>query len=281
MMVMEMGLSGGLGAAAGVLADAAAARLTGGRITGITGLLTACAGGCAGAYVMRHAHTGWHSTLLPLWLWGWLVAADADARSQELYDAHTVGLLALALLAGSADRQGLVSVAGAGVVGAIWLMIRAGLGWWTWRSSVLLALVGAVAAIVGMARLEIVRHEIASGRIGGTPAIHEGTMALLALVGGIAALVVSPALAWLGHVSRRVPLAEDRVGGADVILWSAVGAWYGVRWVWPVLGVAAVALGAAAIVHTLISRTTAWRSPWGEAGIPVVPVLWGVLVAAT
>lgn len=281
MMAMEMALSGGLGAAAGVLADAAAARLTGGRVGGITGLLAACAGGCAGAYVMRHAHTGWHGALLPLWVWGWLVAADADARSQELYDAHTVGLLGLALLAGSADRQGLVSVAGAGVVGAIWLMIRGGLGWWTWRSSALLASAGAAAAIVGMARLGIVRHGIASGRIGGTPAIHDWSIALLLLVSGLGSLAVSPALAWLGRISRRVQSAEDRVGGADVILWSAVGAWYGVRWVWPVLGIAAVALGAAAIVHTVISRTTAWRAPWGEAGIPVIPVLWGVLVAAT
>src|SRR5579864_5429979 len=113
-----------VGALSGAAADLVAARLTAHASSQTSLGIGAIVGAVLAVMVQAHPLQGWHRWLLPLWLWGWFVAAGADLRAQELYDYHTVGLLALALAAGVADRYSLVSASGAVTMGGLWLAIR-------------------------------------------------------------------------------------------------------------------------------------------------------------
>lgn len=249
-----------IGALGGALADHLGARLTGQRSSRVSMLAMALWGAVLLLALSRHPVQGWHAVLRPLWMWGWLVAADADLRAQELYDAHTGALLGLALVAAVGDRQWMVGMAGAAIAAALWSVVRWGMPWWTWRLSAGLAILGVAVA--------------AASLLGRDP----GGTARAVL--GLGAALASPLLGWIGSASRRVRRSEDRVGGADLILWAAVGAWFGARWMWPVLAASVVALGAAAAIQMAAAR---WGlvPPWGREGLPVVPVIALVLMVAS
>ena len=271
-----------IGASAGGAADWIAARLTA-RAPSRTSLgIGAIAGASLALFVLANPPDGWHGRLLPLWLWGWFVAAGADLRAQELYDYHTVGLLALALAAGAADRQALVSAAGAVTMGGLWLVVRGGLRWWTWWASAVLVGVGVIVLMPALHDLALARHALAMGGSLGIvqqSARDVASSARTATIAGFG-IALAPLLAWIGAISRRAIDGETIVGGADVLLWAAVGAWFGLRWVWPVAAAATIALGLAAVaqfVAYLIGR----RTPWTADHLPVVPVMFIVLAIAS
>jgi hypothetical protein len=271
-----------VGALAGALADWVAARLTAYTSSRTSLGIGAIAGAVLAAMVLAHPFHGWHGRLLPLWLWGWLVAADADLRAQELYDYHTMGLLALALAAGVADRQLLVSAAGAVAIGGLWLLVRGGLRWWTWRASAVLVGVGVIVLLPALHGLALARHTLAMG--GSLGLVEQNARAVVssartATIAGFG-IALAPLLAWIGAISRRANDGEAVVGGADVLLWAAVGAWFGLRWVWPVTGAAVISLGLAALVQ-LAARSAGWRIPWAADHLPVVPVVFVVLAIAS
>jgi hypothetical protein len=249
-----------IGALGGALADRLGARLAGQRSSRVSMLAMVLWGAGMLLLLSRHPVRGWHGVLRPLWLWGWLAAADADLRVQELYDAHTGALLGLALLAAVGDRQWMVGMAGAAIAAGLWGVVRWGMPWWTWRLSAGMAVLGLAVAAVSLL-----------GRDPGGPA---------RAVIGLGAALASPLLGWIGSASRRARRPEDRVGGADLILWAAVGAWFGARWMWPVLAAAVVALGAAGAIQMAVARRGI-VPPWGRDGLPVVPVIALVLTVAS
>lgn len=271
-----------IGALGGAAADWIAARGAGTQATRRSMLITALIGAAVTALIVTHGARGWHAWLLPLWLWGWILAADADLRTQELYDADTFGLLALALIAGLADHIILVALAGAVAMAAIWLIVRGGLRWWTWRASVILAGVGAVVAIVARYHLTVVQAQLAPPTraiVYGTMA-HAWTAAMIWMVVGAAVVALAPVLGWMGTISRRAHGPDEQVGGADVLLWAAIGAWFGLRWVWPVAGAAVIALALVAGAQVL-ARKRGWHLPWAPEGLPIAPVLFVLLVFAS
>lgn len=267
-----------IGAAAGAAADWAASRLTEGAPTRASLALSAAVGAVLAAMVFRHPLHGWHGRVLPVWLWGWLAAADADLRAQELFDYHTVGLVALALTAGIADHQPLLSIAGAIAMGGLWLVVRGGLRWWTWRASAVLAAVGVIMLLAALRNIAQAQHVLA---LGGSLGIVQQAAADLvsssrtATIAGFG-IALAPLLAWIGAISRRTDGGEAVVGGADVLLWAAVGAWFGLRWVWPVFGVAVITLGLVALTQ-LAAHSAGWRMSWAADHLPVVPVMFIVL----
>jgi len=295
-----------VGACAGAVGDWAAARLVGGMPAKWSLVFAAVAGAVLGAIVLTRPLHGWHERLLPVWLWGWLVAADADLRAQELYDVHTAGLLVLALAAGVADHEALFAAAGAAATGGLWLVVRGGLRWWTWWTSVVLAVVGVVVLWIALLHIAQTHQAVgaatkslrglatgantdpkrAAGALAQALAIDRRAAASLesalkiAFIGGFG-ILISPILAWIGAISRRAAGGETVVGGADVLLWAAMGAWFGLRWVWPVFGTAVVLLAVAALAQAVAVRTAAWKAPWGTTGLPVVPIVFLVLLAAS
>jgi hypothetical protein len=269
------------GAAAGALGDWLAARLTGKTPTHMSVGIGALAGVALVLLVVTQPLHGWHGRLLPLWLWGWYIAADADLRAQELYDYHTLSLLGLALAAGMADRQTLVSVAVAAAIGGLWLIVRGGLRWWTWRTSAVLAAVGAI--VLGIALRQVALAQDVLG-VGGTLGTMQQAAVTLTSSFRTAVLcgfgvALAPMLAWMGAISQRASDPEAVVGGADVILWAAMGAWFGVRWVWPIAAVAVLALGLAAVVQRG-ARFAGWRVPWAADHLPLLPVMFIVVAIA-
>lgn len=270
-----------LGALAGAAADWVAAHLTAYTSSRTSLGIGAIAGTVLAAMVLAHPFHGWHGRLLPLWLWGWLVAADADLRAQELYDYHTMGLLALALAAGAVDRQPLVGAAGAVTMGGLWLVVRGGLRWWTWWASAALIGVGVIVLLSALHDLALARHALAIGGSLGIVQQSARDMVSSARTATIASfgIALAPLLAWIGAISRRWNDGEEMVGGADVLLWAAVGAWFGLRWVWPVASAAVIALGLAAVAQ-LVAHLIGRRTPWAADHLPVVPVMFIVLAIA-
>jgi hypothetical protein len=242
------------GAMAGVAADALAARASGQKASALSAAAAAAACAICFALISAHPAPGWRGVLGPLWALGWIIAADIDLRSRQVYDAHGAALCALALGASWLDHRLLASAAGgaaaAGIPAAINLVSSRG------------ALPSAAARAAGPASAAAVLAA-AWGRIP-LPAAAGLAAAAGAAAALLAALLRMMARGWEGEV----------IGWGDVWMAGSVGLWFGIRGMWAPLfwGLSAAAMGAAAQWAAAAAARGSW--PWLSEASPTVPGLF-------
>jgi hypothetical protein len=260
-------LAGVAGAAAGIAADVAAARVCVQRVTARTAAATALVAAILAAGMVAHVPYTWHDRLMPLWAWGWLVAADVDLRTRTVHDLHVAALAAVALAAAVLDRQALVSVAGGVVVAGTLAALNGAAGVGRGRAWPVVAAAALGLALGGVAWVVMARLTAgAPVRGAADPRVVLAVMAAI-LPFGLTVLLRRMARGWDGEL----------VGWGDVLLAGVMGLWFGLRWAWTPL---AVGMGAAAVLGAVRWTIVAWtarRPPWLREAQPTVP---GLLVGA-